>query len=125
MRVEIIVPPDFQRGVIEDIEQIMVTDAKELRKIMIEEFHRPKHGREYRRARGPHRASAPGEPPAYDTGTLERSITEPHAHKLSTGVVVEVDIDAPYAAELEYGRAGIAARPFVEPAIEELIRRAA
>jgi hypothetical protein len=126
MRVEVIVPPDFGRSVNGDIKPIIEADLKLLHEIMVEEFNAPKHGRQYRRPGGTrYTASAPGEPPAIRTGTLERSISEPIIHESSTSVVGEIEIDAPYADDLEYGRTRVAARPFVEPAIEELLRRTA
>lgn len=59
-------------------------------------------------------ASAPGESPLDDTGTLKRSIT----FKLfsTSGMVGYVGSDSPYAGDLEYGSATIAARPFLQPA---------
>lgn len=69
-----------------------------------------------------HVASAPGEPPAVDTGNLKNSLR-----------VIEVTDDyasfgssADYAAELEYGLSRIAARPYMRPgaqnSIEEIER---
>ncbi len=69
---------------------------------------------------GLHRASAPGDPPAPDTGTLRRS-----AFVERTERGVRVGVAMPYAAPLEFGttRAGtgrnvtIAPRPFMRPAL--------
>ena len=72
-----------------------------------------------------HQASAAGEPPATDTGTLARSISV-----LKTPVadparpIVYVQATAKYAKWLEYGtrkskgHAGIKERPFLRPAVK-------
>ena len=85
----------------------------------------PKTGRLYRRGkRGQrvHRASAPGESPATDTGFLINSV---QVSPFTNPLVGEVVVAASYAEHLEYGapRAHIKARPFVKPAIEGVISR--
>lgn len=70
-----------------------------------------KSGRIY----GTHQASAPGEMPAVDTGTLVGSI----AVDAQRGRLwAEVSAGAEYAAHLEYGTVNMAARPFMVPAVE-------
>jgi hypothetical protein len=75
------------------------------------------------RARGPgtriHRASAPGQPPAEDTGKLYREIT---VRRLKSGSY-RVRFGARYAGFLEFGTARMAARPFVLPAIDIAVRK--
>lgn len=61
-----------------------------------------------------HQASAPGEPPAVDTGNL---INSGYAMQKRLGLW-EVGFTAEYAAPLEYGTARIAPRPFLRPALE-------
>ena len=70
----------------------------------------PKTGRRY----GRHRASAPGEAPANDTGFLAGSM------KIEVTQKMQVDLRAlaPYAIHLEYGTVNMAARPFLRPAAE-------
>jgi HK97 gp10 family phage protein len=70
----------------------------------------PKSGETY----GNHRASAPGEPPATDTGNLVRSITVDKP----TADSVTITCRAPYAAALEFGTddGHIEERPFMRPA---------
>lgn len=46
----------------------------ELQAAAIETLSQPGHGRTYKRAEIVHRASAPGEPPATDTGTSRRTV---------------------------------------------------
>lgn len=87
-----------------------------------------KSGKLYKRGKRFHRASAPLEPPANDTGNLQRSIKVVNA---TPGVFVtaKVEADAKYAKALEYGtrKAGrnrkvyIAERPFMRPALKENI----
>jgi HK97 gp10 family phage protein len=75
------------------------------------------------RARGPgsriHRASAPGQPPAEDTGKLYREIT---VRRLKSGHY-RVRFGARYAGYLEFGTSRMAARPFVLPAIDTAVRK--
>jgi len=70
-----------------------------------------KSGRMY----GAHRASAPGEMPAIDTGVLAASIeTE---RESATSYVVSTNQD--YAPFLEFGTSRMAPRPFLGPAASE------
>jgi len=59
-----------------------------------------------------HQASAPGQPPASDTGRLASSITLEEEGQFT----VTVSAKAKYAAYLEYGTRTIAPRPFMVPA---------
>jgi len=87
----------------------------------------PKHGRTYRKGaiksrrkadKGAtiaykfHRASAPGEPPARDTGALANSIRA----KMVTTTVGMVYTDMEYGAVLEFGGAKMRERPYMGPA---------
>ena len=76
----------------------------------------PKSGRTYEKynPRRTHKASAPGQAPASDTGNLVRNI-----------IVRQVDIDnaavesnATYSSFLEFGTSKMLARPFLFPATE-------
>lgn len=63
-----------------------------------------------------HRASAAGEPPATDTGFLVNNI----ALKLDVdGLGASVESRADYSQFLEFGTSKMAARPFMQPALEE------
>ncbi len=78
-------------------------------------LNEPKSGRTY----GAHSASAPGEAPATDTGTLERALH--HLPARGGGQEVFVGEEASYAARyLEEGSPGgkIAPRPWFWPAVE-------
>ncbi len=61
-----------------------------------------------------HRASAPGEAPAIDTGYLVNTI---QTRKTGTGSA-QVSVGADYAAPLEFGTRKMAARPFLRPAAD-------
>jgi len=62
-----------------------------------------------------HRASAAGEPPAADTGYLHSNI---FMDIDSDGLGASVESRAEYSAYLEFGTADLAARPFMQPAVE-------
>ena len=73
-----------------------------------------KTGIVYTRGGVAHQASAPGEPPASDTGTLARSFNIiPNPGLLR----VVVNNNAAYAAALEYGTRKMEPRPFLRPAL--------
>lgn len=78
----------------------------------------PKHGRQYSRTKPTkrtHQASAPGEAPAIDFSHLENSI-QTHVEDLEAAVGTNSET----APLLEFGGAKIAARPFLQPAIEKV-----
>jgi hypothetical protein len=75
---------------------------------MIGEMHRSKSGHIY----GSHRASAPGESPASDTGRLEGSIEVTAESELVTAVAPTV---GSYPLVLEFGGARTAPRPMWLP----------
>jgi hypothetical protein len=77
-----------------------------------------KSGRIYKRKTVVHRASAPGEAPASDTGRLVNSINSYLATSSMTAFVVAGRGTAGYAALLENGTRNIAPRPFMFPALE-------
>ena len=83
----------------------------------------PKTGTVYKRRGVSHQASAPGESPATDIGTLVQSGRTEYDIENLRGYVV---FSAPYAAALEYGAISVAgnwkleARPYARPALAEL-----
>lgn len=74
----------------------------------------PKTGRIYTRGEIEHQASAPGEAPATDTGTLASSVYFERETKLSATIGSRLA----YAYYLEFGTARIAPRPSWVPATE-------
>lgn len=82
---------------------------------MIDSMSGSKSGRIYNVQGKRHQASAPGEPPARDTGNLARSISvtkQGNAHYI-------IGVGAEYAIPLEFGSGRIAARPFARPAVKK------
>lgn len=75
-----------------------------------------KTGRLYRIRGVVHQASAPGEPPASDTGRLANSISTAYDQEKLVGTV---SANTEYASFLEYGTAKMEARPFMRPALAE------
>jgi hypothetical protein len=73
------------------------------------------------RATGFHRASAPGEPPAADTGNLRRNVTVARPRMLNEKDKVgwRIGIGVKYARALEYGflPRRLLPRPYARPAI--------
>lgn len=63
-----------------------------------------------------HVASAPGEPPATDTGFLASHVYKDIEDSGLTGIV---ESRASYSASLEFGTSKTAARPFMQPALEK------
>ena len=79
----------------------------------------PGSGRTYKRRTVSHRASAPGQPPASDTGRLASSIA---VAILGGGDVVCVSAGGGivnYAVHLEYGTERMEERPFMRPSLNE------
>lgn len=83
-----------------------------------------KTGRLYLRGAVVHQASAPGEPPASDTGRLVNSIRTTYSADKLVGTVVA---GTEYAPALEYGTQRMEPRPFMRPALaakrDEIERR--
>lgn len=72
----------------------------------------PKTGKVY----GSHRASAPGEPPANETGRLVQSIRWEFT---GSRLAIRVVAGTVYASYLEFGTSKMAPRPFLRRAITE------
>ena len=70
-----------------------------------------------------HRASAPNQPPATDTGFLISQITMDVDVKTNGSVVGQIISSAPYSKALEYGTTNMTARPFMQPALQKNKRK--
>lgn len=77
----------------------------------------PKSGRIYRRGNVFHQASAPGEPPASDTGSLVSRI---EVKPVEEDVAAKVVANTKYAAFLEFGTVKMEPRPFMRPALANM-----
>lgn len=91
--------------------------AQNIRTNAIKSIQRgPKTGIVYDKTgpRRTHQASAPGQPPASDTGRLANSITAEIDGKQAT-----ITAETEYAAPLEFGTRTIEPRPFMVPAMEQ------
>lgn len=75
----------------------------------------PKTGRLYRRGNAAHRASAPGEAPATDTGALVNSI----AYKQEDRLQATISSRIKYAPWLEFGTRKMKPRPAWRPAVDK------
>lgn len=96
------------RGVVAATESVR---AEALRLIL----QTAKTGRIYRRKGVFHQASAPGEAPASDTGTLVNRITTDFEEN---NLVGRVSARTEYASFLEFGTQRMEPRPFMRPALE-------
>lgn len=70
-----------------------------------------------------HRASAPNQPPASDTGFLVSNITMDVDVKADGSVVGQIISSAPYSKHLEYGTTTMTERPFMQPALQKNKRK--
>jgi hypothetical protein len=80
------------------------------------------------RATGFHRASAPGEPPAADTGNLRRNVTiaKPTMINEENAVGWRIGVAVKYARALEFGypKRRLLPRPYAIPSIEKVKKEA-
>lgn len=96
------------------LNQAVASIATKIRTTAVELVQRgPKTGKTY----GNHQASAPGEAPATDTGSLAGSIKIRKGEEGTWYVVAGVA----YASYLEFGTERMEARPFMTPAFVEAI----
>lgn len=94
------------------VREVVMESAHDVESVIKRGMAEPKTGALY----GSHRASAPGESPAMDTGTLSGSIQVEPTGATSAAVFTNQD----YAAHLEYGTIHMAPRPAWVPAAEEV-----
>lgn len=95
--------------------EVLINIPRDLKGMLVT----PKRGRVYERPWGWHRASAPGEAPAHDYGTLIASIV---GKMIKTGKGNTVSTD-PKAPKLELGTPTVKARPFFGPAADKASAR--
>jgi HK97 gp10 family phage protein len=108
-----------KQAVASEVNKALFASAQQIRTEAITSIQNgEKSGRWYKRRTVAHRASAPGEAPASDTGRLVNSIT---AYSGGDGEAFTVAGrgTALYAPLLEFGTSRIAPRPFMLPALEK------
>ena len=103
------------------IQDVLFVGGNDMRNTIITSMTHTKRNpvdRSVKRGNKRHWPSAPGHPPAIDTGELRRSIMfDVRGTELEVGSYA----GAPYAKYLEEGTRKMAARPFLEPAVEKNI----
>lgn len=102
------------------LEKEVARRAQRMRNDIVQELSKPGTGRIYATGyktapHDTHQASAPGDPPAVDTGRLRQSIV---ALKIEPGRW-RVGTNLEYALYLEFGTRRIAPRPFMRPAADK------
>lgn len=106
----------YGRAAEEAIGRAVQAQALDVRGVIQGKIQRgPKTGRLYQRGNIQHRASAPGQAPATDTGTLVSSIT----FRRVSALTADIESRLAYAAMLEFGTARMDPRPAWTPAVEE------
>ena len=106
--------------VVKELEKALYFSAQKVQREAQDSIRKgQKSGRIYKRGGVTHRASAPGEAPASDTGRLINSITA-HINKISLNKLESFVVAGrgvvKYARMLEFGTAKMGARPFMLPA---------
>jgi HK97 gp10 family phage protein len=106
-------PDRVEEGTLEGLEALGLMVQNSAREKVLKG---PKTGRLYKKSGSvAHRASAPGEAPASDTGTLVRSIVS-EVQRVALEVIISAG--TAYAKMLEYGTRKMSARPFMLPALD-------
>jgi hypothetical protein len=95
------------RGVVRGTERVA-------ERVVTSQLQAPRGGRTYDRGTHVHVASAPGEPPAPDTGRLVQSVHTAYERPRLAGRVIE---STAYAAGLEFGTERVEPRPHMRPAL--------
>lgn len=109
--------PKIRAELVPTVSAIIERGAYAIERRTKENMARPKSGRQYRRGSVVHVASAPGEPPAIDTGTLANSIRTTRLSALRYAVQASTI----YSRMLYEGTTRIAPRQYLEPEARELV----
>lgn len=104
----------IQDAIEANLRAALVSSGNDMQRTMVDSILRePKSGRVY----GNHRASAPGEAPASDTGFLvSRILTYPDLQRMLVDIGIKAQNAVKYAGYLEFGTQNLEPRPFVKPA---------
>jgi hypothetical protein len=114
---KLILNTGFKREMYERVYKIMLRQSFNTRKMLQDILNRPGTGRHY--PGQPNRSSAPGEPPARQTGRLRAHVPVRmirHPKKVTMRIIYTWVKYAPY---LEFGTFHIARRPFAEPVMKQ------
>jgi hypothetical protein len=109
--------PKIRAELVPAVSAVLGQGAYAIERRTKENMAAPKHGRAYRRGSVVHVASAPGESPAIDTGTLANSIRTVRLSPLRYAVQASTI----YARLLFQGTTHIQPRPYLEPEARELL----
>lgn len=104
--------PSLSAGMTARVSKVVKATAQAVVAGAKERMAEPKSGRAY----GTHRASAPGEAPAIDTGNLAGSF---EIEEQQVGLRAVITVGGEYGPHLEFGTVHMAPRPFLTPALEE------
>lgn len=115
----------YARALEKEVKAAIVGSAEALREEMITSIQKGvKTGKLYKRGSITHRASAPGQAPASDTGTLANRSIDVRYERGGRSAFVGVNKGGglEYAMHLEFGTVNMAPRPFVKPASKKLAK---
>jgi hypothetical protein len=110
----------YLSGVASTVEQAMGAAALQGEAELKVILSTPGRGRPYPRGSKVHIASAPGDPPAPDTGRLRASSTH-EVVRQGDAVIARVSDNTQYALALELGTDKIAARPALRPLLPKFV----
>ena len=117
--VQLVINDKLIKDLLEKAEADFINSAEEMKDLMIDSIKTgSKSGKTYTRNGMSHQSSAPGQPPANDTGKLIDSIKVEKRKNTST-----LKIDADYAGYLEYGTSKMRPRPFILPALMKIKKK--
>ncbi len=115
----------FKRLAVEhgrEMEKALVASALDIRNEAIKSIQGgAKTGSVYKRGQKVHKASAAGEAPATDTGTLVSRID--HRFKRGREMVAIVGTEVAYGFWLEFGTVNMKARPWLQPAFDKTLKK--
>jgi HK97 gp10 family phage protein len=117
--VQLVINDKLIKDLLEKAEADFINSSEEMKDLMIDSIKTgSKSGKTYTRNGMSHQSSAPGQPPANDTGKLIDSIKVEKRKNTST-----IKIDADYAGYLEYGTSKMRPRPFILPALMKIKKK--
>jgi phage gpG-like protein len=106
------IPAGGEKGAVRAVRRVTLDVHRSVR----EKLKQPGTGREYTRGNVTHVASAPGQPPASDSGRLSNSYGFDFERGGLTGIV---GTNLSYAPHLEFGKRKMAPRPHLFTSYEE------